>query len=61
MERFAQIVTAGGVALVVGLWASTLTTPASPPWLAGLGLALLGTAGIGAGIWLQLDAAVPGA
>ena len=56
MERFAQLVTAGGLALVAGLWLTALTAPVSLPWLAGTALALAGAVGLGAGIWTELDA-----
>ncbi len=55
MERFAQAITAGGVALVAGLWLAALFTWASTAWLAGVVLAALGTAALAWGIWIEVD------
>lgn len=55
MERFVRIVVAGGIATVAGLWVAELATPVSGPWLAGVALAALGVAGLGTGIWIELD------
>ena len=61
MERFAQYVTGGGVALVVGLWATALAPAWSAPWLAGAAVAAAGVAGLAAGIGRELDVDRPGA
>ena len=61
MERFVRAIVAGGLALVVGLWVTALSAPASPAWLAGAALAAAGVAGLGAGIWSELDVDLPGA
>lgn len=50
MERFVELVVAGGLATVAGLWVTRLTATHSTPWLAGVALAVLGLAGLGAGI-----------
>lgn len=55
VERFVQLVVAGGIALVAGLWTATLTTPQSPGWLLGSALALLGLVGLAVGIWSEID------
>ncbi|MFB6164333.1 MAG: hypothetical protein ABEJ31_04165 [Haloarculaceae archaeon] len=55
MERFVQLLVAGGLALVAGLWALRLAAVPSWPWLAGLALAVVGLAGLGAGIWTEID------
>ncbi|QLD90276.1 hypothetical protein HWV07_15030 [Natronomonas salina] len=55
MERFAELITAGGLALVAGLWLTALVATGSLPWLAGAALALAGAVGLGAGIWTELD------
>ncbi len=54
MEPFVRWILAGGVALVVGLWVSTLTSPWSSPWLAGAMGSILGLAGITVGLRRQL-------
>lgn len=55
MERFVQLVVAGGVVLVAALWGAELATPASTVWLAAATLAAVGCAVVLAGIWLELD------
>lgn len=55
MEWFVRLITSGGIALVVGLWIMTLLEAWSLPWLLGTTLVLLGIAGLGGGIWLQID------
>jgi hypothetical protein len=55
MERFVRLLVAGGIALVAGLWLVALFESASLPWLVGLGLAALGTGGLGAGIASELE------
>ena len=54
-ERFVQLVVAGGLALVAGLWAGALSTAWSPLWSLGVALALLGAGGLAAGIRSELD------
>ena len=61
MERFAQLITGGGVVLVAGLWLTALAAAGSPVWLAGAALALAGTASLAVGIWTELDVDVRGA
>ncbi|WP_254762037.1 hypothetical protein [Natrinema marinum] len=58
MERFVRLMVAGGVVLVGGLWLAALVDFGSGPWLAGIALALLGRAGVFAGIASELE---PGA
>lgn len=55
MERFVQVVLAGGVALLAGLWTVRLTGAWSPAWLAGVALATIGVAGLAVGIGRELD------
>ena len=55
MERFVQLIVAGGVVLVGALWLAALSEWGSAPWLAGVVLALCGTAGLAAGIWSELE------
>lgn len=55
MERFVQLVTAGGVALVAGLWLVTLFGRGTTPWLLGGALVLLGVAGLAAGIGSEVE------
>lgn len=55
MERFVQLIVAGGLALVAGLWMVSLLRQGSPPWVAGLGLATAGVLALGAGIWLEVE------
>ncbi|WP_423999067.1 hypothetical protein ACOZ4I_09995 [Haloarcula salina] len=50
MERFVELVVAGGLATVTGLWVTRLTAALSTPWLAGAALAGLGVFALGAGI-----------
>ena len=61
MERFARLVVAGGVGLVAGLWMTALSPLWGPLWLGGVGLALVATVALGAGIWIELDVGVTGA
>lgn len=55
MERFVRLITAGGIALVVGLWLVTLLEAGSFPWLLGAVLVPLGLGGLAGGIWLEID------
>lgn len=55
MERFVQLIVGGGITLLAGLWALTLSEPWSVPWSLGLLAALLGTAALGGGIRSALD------
>ena len=50
-----KAITAGGVALVAGLWTATYFDAGSLPWLFGAGLALVGSAALAGGIWLEVD------
>jgi hypothetical protein len=55
VERFVQLVVAGGLALVTGLWLTVAFAPGTAGWLAGVGLALLGTGGLAAGISREIE------
>lgn len=55
MERFVQVVLAGGLALVAGLWIATLFGVGSVPWAVGVALAVAGVVGLGWGIWMEVD------
>lgn len=55
MERFVQLIVAGGVALVAGLWIVALFDPWSTVWLAGVALSLLGVGSLFAGITSEID------
>jgi hypothetical protein len=55
VERFVQLVVAGGLTLVAGLWLTAAFALPTAGWLAGAGLALLGTGGLAAGIRRELE------
>lgn len=55
MERFVRAVVAGGLALVAGLWTVTLSAAGSVPWLLGVALVALGSAGLAAGIGSEIE------
>ena len=55
MEPFAQLVVAGGLALLAGLWTLGLAAAFSPAWLGGAALVGAGVAGLTAGIDRELD------
>lgn len=56
MERFVQLITGGGIALVAGLWIVTYLDAWSTPWLFGAILvALGGGGGLARGIWIEID------
>ncbi|MXV64550.1 hypothetical protein GS429_21235 [Natronorubrum sp. JWXQ-INN-674] len=55
MERFVQLIVAGGVVLVGALWLVALFDRGSILWIVGLVLAVLGSAGLGAGILWELE------
>ena len=55
MERFVRLIVVGGLALVAGLWVLESFARGSPSWLAGAGLAVLGTASAFAGIFSELE------
>ncbi|MEF8828402.1 MAG: hypothetical protein V5A49_05175 [Haloarcula sp.] len=55
MERFVELVVAGGLALVVGLWTVRLAASFSAVWLGGVALVLLGLAALGVGIGRELS------
>jgi putative flippase GtrA len=55
VERFVQLVVAGGLALLSGLWLTALFAVATPGWTLGVALALAGVAGLAAGIARELD------
>jgi len=56
MERSVQLIVAGGVTLIAGLWAVHLLVWASPEWYAGVLLALLGAGALAQGIRRDLTA-----
>lgn len=55
MERFVQVLAAGGVVLVAGLWAVTLLAVGSWPWLLGAAAVVLGSVGLVAGVGMELE------
>lgn len=57
VERFVQLVVAGGLALLAGLWLWAVFAPATPGRLLGTVLALAGVAGLTAGIYVELGTA----
>ena len=57
MKRFVQLVVAGGLALVAGLWTLRLSARWSPPWLVGVALVVAGAAALAAGIGRELEPA----
>ncbi|MBV0901964.1 hypothetical protein [Haloarcula salina] len=57
MERFVELVVAGGLATVAGLWVTRLAASRSSLWLAGAALAGLGLLALGAGIAREVSPA----
>ncbi|NHN47352.1 hypothetical protein G9464_07055 [Halostella sp. JP-L12] len=55
MERFVQFVVAGGVALVAGLWAVSLSAWPATPSIAGAVLVLLGAGALAVGIAAEIE------
>lgn len=55
MERFVELVVAGGLVLVAGLWLWVLSPAGSPAWVASIVLAVAGTGVVLSGIWGELD------
>ncbi|SEW15122.1 hypothetical protein [Natrinema salifodinae] len=55
MERFVQLIVAGGVVLVGALWLVAVAEAWSADWLAGVALALLGAGANVAGIVRELE------
>ena len=55
MEPFLRLVVGGGLSLLAGLWTTALAGHQTPLWAGGLGLAVLGTAALAAGIWREVD------
>ncbi len=55
VERFVVLLVAGGLALVAGLWSTTLLEAGSRPWLAGLALVGLGVVALAAGIHSEVE------
>ncbi|WP_185911736.1 hypothetical protein [Halonotius roseus] len=55
MERFVQIIVAGGLALVAGLWGSQIVAPSSQAWLGSVAVALVGVAALVVGINSQIE------
>lgn len=54
-ERFARFIVAGGLALVAGLWLTTLFPVGTGPWLVGAALVAIGTGALSYGIWLPVE------
>jgi hypothetical protein len=54
-ERFVRLLVGGGLSLVAGLWLTTLSAWGSAAWVGGVALATLGVAGLGAGIWHEVE------
>lgn len=50
MERFVQLIVAGGISLVAGLWLLTLAPLMSVVWLGGVALVVFGSSGLVVGI-----------
>lgn len=55
MERFAEAIVAGGVALVAGLWVLEFQPGGSAGWYGGAAVALAGASAIAAGIRMEID------
>ncbi|WP_226004295.1 hypothetical protein [Natrinema salinisoli] len=55
MERFVQLIVAGGVVLVGALWLTALVEYGSVPWVGGVVFALLGTGVVLAGIGSEIE------
>lgn len=55
VERFVQLIVGGGLALVAGLWLTTISSIWSFPWLLGAVLVLLGMGGLAGGIGNEID------
>lgn len=55
MERFVQIIVAGGLALLAGLWLAQSTVLTSQAWLGGVALVALGVIALAVGINSQIE------
>lgn len=55
VERFVRFIVGGGLGLVAGLWLVTLSATGAPLWLLGALLVVAGVAGLGRGIWSQVE------
>lgn len=55
VERFVRLIVGGGIALVAGLWLVAAFGAWSVGWLAGVGLAVLGTGGLVSGIGSRIE------
>ncbi|WP_226480610.1 hypothetical protein [Natrinema amylolyticum] len=55
MERFVQLIVAGGLVLVAACWLVAIVEYGSAPWIGGVVLALLGTGAVLAGIASELE------
>lgn len=55
VERFVQLILAGGIGLVAGLWLLTGFESTTPAWLAGAGLTVAGAVALAVGIRSELD------
>ncbi|WP_222916754.1 hypothetical protein [Natrinema sp. SYSU A 869] len=55
MERFVQLIVAGGIVLVAACWLVAFVEYGSAPWVGGIVLALLGAGAVVAGITNELE------
>jgi len=55
MERFVQVIVAGGLALLAGLWGGQIADPVSKAWLGSVAVAVGGVLALAVGINSQLD------
>ncbi|QIQ75656.1 hypothetical protein GL213_03390 [Halogeometricum borinquense] len=55
MEQFVQLLVAGGVTLVTGLWTVTLLDSGSLLWAFGVVLVVAGVGGLADGIWRNVE------
>lgn len=55
VEGFVRRIVVGGLALVTGLWFIALFETLTSPWILGVVLVGIGIAGLGAGIWSEIN------
>jgi hypothetical protein len=55
MERFVQLITGGGIALVAGLWCLAVFSRPAIPWITGTVFLVLGSAGLLLGIAIPIE------